>query len=172
MPKQPAFSGLRDAMKKKPTRRELFLAEMGAVVPWGRLLALIEPHYPKVGLKGGRPPLPLEVMLRVCFLQNWSALGNPMAEETLYDSAVMRRFSGIGLGDDRIPDETTILNFRQLLERHGLTGAIVAEVNAHLADKGITLRSVTLVDVSGRTPPVRARPRKIIDPPVARRSGW
>ena len=67
MPKQPAFSGLRDAMKKKPTRRELFLAEMGAVVPWGRLLALIEPHYPKVGLKGGRPPLPLEVMLRGVF---------------------------------------------------------------------------------------------------------
>jgi len=71
MPKQPAFPGLRDAMKKKHTRRELFLAEMDAVVLWTRLLALIEPHYPKAGPKGGRPPMPLETMLRVCFLQNW-----------------------------------------------------------------------------------------------------
>ena len=123
-------------MKKKVTRREQFLAEMDAVVPWGRLLALIEPHYPKTGPKGGRPPMPLETMLRVYFLQNWYALSDPMAEETLYDSEAMRRFAGIELGDDRIPDETTILNFRHLLERHGLTEAIFAEVNAHLADKG------------------------------------
>ena len=83
MPKQPAFPSLRDAMKKKLTRRELFLAEMDAVVRWTRLLALIAPHYPKAGAKGGRPPMPLEVMLRVYFLQNWYALSDPMAEETL-----------------------------------------------------------------------------------------
>ena len=148
MPHQPAFPGLRDAMKKKQTRRELFLTEMDVVVPWGRLLALIAPHYPKVGPKGGRPPMPLETMLRVYFLQNWYALSDPMAEETLYDSEAMRRFAGIELGDDRIPDETTILNFRHLLERHGLTEAIFADVNAHLADKGITLRSGTLVDAT------------------------
>jgi IS5 family transposase len=148
MPKQPAIPGLRDAMKKKVTRREQFLAEMEAVVPWGRLLALIAPHYPKAGPKGGRPPMPLETMLRVYFLQNWYALSDPMAEETLYDSEAMRRFAGIELGDDRIPDETTILNFRHLLERHGLTEAIFADVNAHLADKGITLRSGTLVDAT------------------------
>ena len=148
MPKQPAFPGLRDAMKKKVTRREQFLTEMEAVVPWGRLLALIAPHYPKVGPKGGRPPMPIETMLRVYFLQNWYALSDPMAEETLYDSEAMRRFAGIELGDDRIPDETTILNFRHLLERHGLTEAIFAEVNGHLADKGITLRSGTLVDAT------------------------
>jgi len=148
MPKQPAFPGLRDAMKKKVTRREQFLAEMDAVVPWGRLLALIAPHYPKVGPKGGRPPMPLETMLRVCFVQNWYALSDPMAEETLYDSEAMRGFAGIEPGDDRIPDETTILNFRHLLERHGLTEAIFADVNAHLADKGITLRSGTLVDAT------------------------
>ena len=148
MPKQPAFPGFRDAMKKKVTRRELFLAEMDAVVPWGRLLALIAPHYPKVGPKGGRPPMPLEAMLRVYFLQNWYALSDPMAEETLYDSEAMRRFAGIELGDDRIPDETTILNFRHLLERHGLTEAIFADVNVHLSDKGITLRSGTLVDAT------------------------
>ena len=92
--------------------------------------------------------MPLETMLRVYFLQNWYALSDPMAEETLYDSETMRRFAGIELGDDRIPDETTILNFRHLLERHGLTDAIFADVNAHLADKGITLRSGTLVDAT------------------------
>jgi len=148
MPKQPAIPGLREAMKKKLTRRERFLMEMDAVVPWGRLLALIEPLYPKASPKGGRPPMPLATMLRVYFLQNWYALSDPMAEETLYDSEAMRRFAGIELGDDRIPDETTILNFRHLLERHGLTEAIFAEVNAHLADKGITLRSGTLVDAT------------------------
>jgi len=104
MPKQPALSGLRDAMKKKMTRREKFLAEMDQVVPWGRLLALIAPHHPNSGRKGGRPSMPLETMLRVCFLQNWYALSDPMAEETLYDSEAMRRFARIELGDDRIPD--------------------------------------------------------------------
>ena len=148
MPKQLAIPGLRDAMKKKVTRRELFLAEMDAVVPWARLIGLIAPHYPKAGPKGGRPPMPLETMLRVYFLQNWYALSDPMAEETLYDSEAMRRFAGIELGDDRIPDETTILNFRHLLERHGLTEALFAEVNGHLADKGISLRSGTLVDAT------------------------
>ena len=148
MPKQPAIPGLRDAMKKKVTRRERFLAEMDAVVPWDQLLALIEPHYPKAGPRGGRPPMPLETMLRVYFLQNWYALSDPMAEETLYDSEAMRRFAGVELGDDRIPDETTILNFRHLLERYRLTEAIFAAVSAHLADKGITLRSGTLVDAT------------------------
>ena len=148
MPRQPAIPGLREAMKKKVTRRERFLAEMEAVVLWGRLLALIGPHYPKAGPRGGRPPMPLETMLRVYFLQNWYALSDPMVEETLYDSEAMRRFAGIELGDDRIPDETTILNFRHLLERHGLTEAIFAAVNAHLADKGITLRSGSLVDAT------------------------
>jgi IS5 family transposase len=148
MPKQPAFPGLRHAMKKKQTRRERFLAEMEAVVPWTRLLALIEPHYPKVGPKGGRPPMPLETMLRVYFLQQWYALSDPMAEEMLYDSDAMRRFAGIELGDDRIPDETTILNFRHLLEKHQLTEKLFAEVNRHLADQGITLRSGTLEDAT------------------------
>ena len=118
------------------------------MVPWVRLLALIEPHYPKVGPKGGRRPMPLEMMLRIYFLQSWYALSNPMAEESLYDSEAIRRFAGIELGDDRIPDETTILNFRHLLEKHQLTEKLFAEVNAFLADKGITLRSGTLVDAT------------------------
>src|SRR6056297_3403217 len=109
MPKQPAFPGLRHAMKKKQTRREKFLAEMDGVVPWTRLLALVEPHYPKAGPKGGRPPMPLETMLRVYFLQNWYALSDPMAEEMLYDSDAMRRFAGIELDDDRIPPLGTLL---------------------------------------------------------------
>jgi len=148
MLKQPAFPGLRHAMKKKQTRREKFLAEMEAVVPWTRLLALIEPHYPKARPKGGRPPMELETMLRVYFLQQWYALSDPMAEEMLYDSDAMRHFAGIELGDDRIPDETTILNFRHLLEKRHLTEALFAEVNRHLADQGITLRSGTLVDAT------------------------
>jgi hypothetical protein len=114
MSKPPAFPGLRYAMKKKQTRREKFLAEMDVVVPWTRLLALIEPHYPKAGPKGGRPPMPLETMLRVYFLQQWYALSDPMGKEMLYDSDAMRRFAGIELGDDRIPDETTILNWRSI----------------------------------------------------------
>lgn len=138
--KQPAFPGLRSAMKKKVTRRERFQAEMEAVGPWGRLLAPIAPDYPKTRPRGGRQQIPLETMLRVYFFENWYALSNPMAEETLDDSEAMRRYAGIELGDDRIPDETTILNFRHLLERHGLREAIFADVNAHLADKGISLR--------------------------------
>jgi len=121
---------------------------MDEVVPWLRLLALIEPHYPGVGPKGGRPPMPLDTMLRVYFLQQWYALSDPMAEEMLYDSDAMRRFAGIELGDDRIPDETTILNFRHLLEKHALTERLFVEVNKHLADQGITLRSGTLVDAT------------------------
>jgi len=148
MPKQMTFASLAHASKKKVTRREKFLAEMEAVVPWSRLFALIEPHYPKVGPKGGRPPVPLETMLRIYFLQNWYALSDPMAEESLYDSEAMRRFVGLELGEDRIPDETTILNFRHLLERHALTEAIFGEVNAYLAENGVTLRSGTLVDAT------------------------
>lgn len=148
MPKQLTFASLAHSTKKKVTRREKFLAEMEAVVPWSRLLALIEPHYPKMGRKGGRPAMPLEVMLRIYCLQQWYALSDPMAEESLYDSDAMRWFAGLELGDDRIPDETTILNFRHQLERHALSEAIFSEVNAYLAENGMTLRSGTLVDAT------------------------
>jgi len=148
MPRQMTFASLAHATKKKVTRREKFLAEMEVVVPWSRLLVLIEPHYPKMGGKGGRPAIQLEVMLRIYCLQQWYALSDPMAEENLYDSDAMRRFAGLELGDDRIPDETTILNFRHLLERHKLTEAIFAEVNEYLTEKGMKLRSGTLVDAT------------------------
>jgi IS5 family transposase len=165
MPKQPALPRLSHTMKKKVTRREAFLAEMDAVVPWVRLIGLIEPHCPKAGPQGGRPPMPLEVMLRVHFLQQWYALSDPMAEESLYDSEAMRHFAGIELGDDRIPDETTILDFRHLLERHGLTEALFAAVNAHLADKGIALRSGTPVDGEAASAMGSSEPPNSIDVP-------
>ena len=126
----------------------MFLAEMDAVVPWARLLALITPHYPKVGPKGGRPPMPLETMLRIYFLENWYALSDPVAKEMLYDSDAMSQFTGIELGDDRTPDETTILNFRHLLETHQMTEKLFVELNGHFADQNITLRSGTLVDAT------------------------
>jgi IS5 family transposase len=146
--KQTTFASLAYSGKKKRTRREKFLSEMEAVVPWSRLTGLIEPHYPKAGPKGGRPPMPLEVMLRVYCLQQWYALSDPAAEEALYDSDAMRRFAGLELGDDAIPDETTILNFRHLLERHELTRAIFEAVNAYLRERGILLREGTLVDAT------------------------
>lgn len=168
MSKQPAIPGLHDAMKKKVTRRARFLGEMDAVGPWTRLQALIEPHYLKVGPKGGRPPMQLETMLRIYFLQNWYALSDPMAEETPYDIEVMCRFAGIELGDDRISDGTTILNVRHLLERHGLTEANFADVNAHLADKGIALRSGTRVDATTIDAPSSAKNKaKARDPEMS-----
>lgn len=148
MRKQPAFPDLRHAMKKEQTRREKLLAEIDAVVPWAKLVRLIEPHYPMVEPKGGRPPIPLETMLRVYFLRHWYALDDFMAEEMLYDSVAMRQFAWIELGDERIPDETTILNFRHLLEKHQLTEKLFTAVNGHLADRGITLWSGILVDAT------------------------
>jgi IS5 family transposase len=157
-------------MKKKQTRREKFLAEMEAVVPWTRLLALIEPHYPKVGPKGGRPPMPLETTLRVYFLQQWYALIDPLADEMLYDSDAMRHFTGVELGDDQIPDETTILNFHHLVEKHQLTERLLVAVSNLLADPGITLRSDIPVDVGRRTPCIRVSLRKIIDVPSSNKN--
>jgi IS5 family transposase len=132
--------------KRKRTRREIFLAEMEQVVPWHALLALIEPHYPKLG-RPGRQPYPLQTMLRVHFLQQWYALSDPAMEEALYDTPVMRRFARLS-GLDHVPDETTILNFRRLLEAHGLAERIFERVNAHLARKGQSLRAGTIVDAT------------------------
>ena len=102
----------------KQTRRAKFLAEMDRVVSWRELCAVIEPVYPRAG--NGRPPIGLERMLRLHFVQHWFNLSDPAAEEALYDSLSMRRFVGIDLGCEPVPDETTILNFRHLLERHNL----------------------------------------------------
>ncbi|KAB7768876.1 IS5 family transposase [Xanthomonas maliensis] len=143
---QLTFGDAEDLGQRKRTRRELFLEEMEQVVPWKALLALIEPHYPKLG-RPGRQPYPLATMLRIHFLQQWYALSDPAMEEALYDTPVMRRFAQLG-GLDAVPDETTILNFRRLLEQHGLAAKMLAKVNAKLADKGMSLRGGTIVDAT------------------------
>jgi transposase, IS5 family len=144
--KQTTFASLAWSAKGKTTRRERFLAEMNAVIPWARLTALIEPHYPKAG--NGRRPMPLERMLRVYFMQLWFNLSDPQAEDALYDIEPMRRFAGIELAEDDVPDETTILRFRHLLEKHRLTEAIFAEVRALLEQRGLLLKSGTIVDAT------------------------
>ena len=143
---QLSFGDAEHTGKRKKTRREIFLAEMEQVVPWNALLKLIEPHYPKMG-RPGRQPYPLATMLRVHFLQQWYALSDPGIEEALYEMPVMRRFSRLG-GLDNIPDETTILNFRRLLETHELAPQILERVNAHLARKGQSLKAGTIVDAT------------------------
>jgi len=143
---QLSFATLDHRNKKKRTKREAFLAEMEAVVPWALLLALIEPYYPKAG--NGRRPYPLVVMLRIYFLQQWYQLSDPGAEEALYDIQSMRAFAGLELGRDAIPDETTVLNFRHLLERHDLTKSMFDAVSSHLEDKGALLRGGTIMDAT------------------------
>jgi transposase, IS5 family len=130
----------------KKTRRAEFLEEMEQVVPWAKLWALIEPHYPKEG--NGRPPVGVERMLRMYFLQQWFNLSDPAVEEALYDSAVMRSFVGIDLGREPVPDETTVCKFRHLLEEHGLGGEMLETVNLHLQSKGVRITTGTIVDAT------------------------
>lgn len=134
--------------KGKRTRREQFLAEMDQVVPWARLCAVIEPHYPTGSRRGGRPPLPLERMFRIYCLQQWYNLSDPGAEEALYDSITMRQFAGVSTDADVIPDETSILNFRRLLEKHQLTEQLFAAINAHLSERGLIVGKGTIVDAT------------------------
>src|ERR1700761_7343635 len=148
MDAQLSFASLDFASKKKRTKRDVFLAEMAAVVPWPMLEAIIEPYYPKVGPQGGRRPFPIAVMLRIYCLQQWYSLSDPGAEEALYDIQSMRAFCHVELGRDAIPDETTILNFRHLLEGHGLTKAVFEAVADHLEARGTLLRGGTIVDAT------------------------
>jgi IS5 family transposase len=130
----------------KTTRRAAFLAEMEAIVPWKRLCALIAPHYPKPG--NGRPPLPLERMLRIHFLQHWFNLSDPAMEEALYESPSLRAFAGIDLGVEPAPDESTILRFRHLLEAHDLAARIFEEVLEVLDGKGVKIATGTIMDAT------------------------
>jgi len=144
--KQHTFAGLAWKNKGKTTRRERFLSEMNEIIPWNRLLALIERFYPKAGK--GRQPLGLEKMLRIYLLQVWFNLSDPQAEDAIYDSESMRRFAGVDLGEDTIPDETTILRFRHLLEEHALGEAIFHEINTLLVEKRLLLSGGTIVDAT------------------------
>jgi IS5 family transposase len=144
---QHSFSDLEYAAKKKVTRRDRFLAEIETLTPWAALLAQVEAFYPK-GEGRGRPPIGLERMLRMSIAQQCFGLSDEGIEDALYDSQAIRRFVGIDLSREAAPDATTLLKFRRLLERHGLTKKIFEAINAHLADKGLLLREGTIVDAT------------------------
>lgn len=132
----------------KTTRRAQFLAQMDRVVPWNEICALIEPVYPKVSELGGRPPIALERMVRIYFLQLWFNLSDPAVEEALYDSVAMRSFAGVDLGQEAAPDETTVCKFRHLLERNKLGKALLKQVNEYLRKNGIKISNGTIVDAT------------------------
>lgn len=146
MTHQTTFAHAEFANKKKTTRREKFLARMEEVIPWARLLAVIEPHYPQG--KRGRPPIGLERMLRVYFLQQWYGLADEALEDALYDSQALQRFARIDLSAEGVPDATTLLKFRRLLETHDLCKGLFTAINADLAARGLLLRAGTLVDAT------------------------
>jgi transposase, IS5 family len=131
---------------RKPTRRDTFLATMEQIVPWAELCGVIEPHYPKAG--NGRPPVGLERMLRMYFVQHWFNLADVACEDALLDSTALRRFVGIDLGRERVPDATTLLKFRRLLEKHQLGEALFAKVGESLQAKGLKLGTGTIVDAT------------------------
>jgi len=130
----------------KPTRRDEFLKAMDALVPWSALCEEIAPHYPKAG--NGRPPVGLERMLRMYFVQHWFNLADQACEEALYDSANLRRFVGIDLGREPVPDATTLLRFRRLLESNKLGEALFARVNEELKERGYKVQTGTIVDAT------------------------
>jgi len=144
--KQMSLAASEYVKKPKKTRKERFLQEMELVVPWARLLSLVEPHYPKAG--NGRRPYELPIMLRIHFMQQWFGYSDAGMEEALHDVPLLRHFAGLDAGVDTIPDETTILNFRHLLERHGLSKQIFFEVNGLLTEQGLLLREGTTVDAT------------------------
>jgi transposase, IS5 family len=146
MERQRSFSQAEYAGKKKQTRRDKFLAEMEQVVPWSRLVARLQPLYPKG--ERGRPPIGLERMLRIYFLQQWYGLADEALEDALYDSQALRSFAGIDLNHDPVPDATTLLKFRHWLERHDLTRALFDDIAAMLEERGLLMRQGTIVDAT------------------------
>ena len=155
--KQPSFASLAFEGKKKQTRKEKFLTEMDRITPWKKLMRLIEPHYPKGD--NGRPPMGVEKMLRIYFMQHWFNLSDPAMEDALYDVNSMARFAGIDLASDPVPDESTILKFRHLLEKHDLTAKLLEATCEYLEENGLMLREGTIVDATliAAPPPPRTR---------------
>jgi len=146
MQRQGSFSQVEYAGKKKQTRRDKFLAEMDVVVPWARLVERLRPRYPKG--ERGRPPIGLERMLRIYFVQQWYGLADEALEDALYDSQALRGFAGIDLNRDPVPDATTLLKFRHWLERHELTRVLFEEVGTVLEERGLLMRQGTIVDAT------------------------
>ena len=146
MEQQMSFAQSEYAGKKKVTRRERFLAEMEELVPWARVVAVIAPYYPKG--ERGRPPIGIERMLRIYFLQQWYGLADEALEDAIYDSQAMRTFAGIDLSVESVPDATTLLNFRHLLEAHDLTRQLFQAVGALLEERRLLMREGTIVDAT------------------------
>jgi IS5 family transposase len=144
---QRSFASAEFALKKKRTRREKFLAEMERVVPWARLIAVIEPLYPTSG-RVGRQPMGVPKMLRMYLLQQWYGLADEALEDAIYDSQALRDFVGIDLSRESVPDATTLLKFRRLLELGELTKKMFEEINAHLHQQGLLMRAGTIVDAT------------------------
>ena len=167
MQRQGSFAEAEYAGKKKQTRRDKFLAEMEQAVPWPRLVARLAPLYPKG--ERGRPPIPLERMLRVYFVQQWYGLADEAVEDAFYDSQALRSFAGIALNRDPVPDATTVLHFRHWLERHDLTKSLFEEVNAMLEERGLLMRQGTIVDATIiAAPPSTKNKSKARDPEMHR----
>jgi transposase, IS5 family len=163
MQRQGSFSQAEYAGKKKQTRRDKFLAEMEQVVPWARLVARLQPLYPKG--ERGRPPIGLERMLRIYFVQQWYGLADEALEDALYDSQALRGFAGVELTVEAVPDATTLLKFRHWLEQHELTKALFAEVSAMLEERGLLMRRGTIVDATIiAAPPSTKNKEKSRDP--------
>jgi len=156
--RQKTFSSIGFEVHHKTTRREKFLAEMDAIVPWASLCALIEPHYPSG--ERGRPPIGIDRMLRIYCLQQWFNMSDPQAEDSLYDSAAMRNFVGIDLGHEAAPDETTICKFRHLIEEKGLGKTMLTAVNDHLKSKGLKIGTGTIMDATLISAPSSTRNKK------------
>jgi IS5 family transposase len=163
MKRQIGFAEAESAGKKRVTKRQRFLAEMEKVVPWPRLLSAIEPYYPKG--KRGRPPIGLERMLRIYFLQQWYGLSDEGLEDALYDSIAMRTFAGIDLAVEDVPDATTLLKFRRLLVEHHLTRALFDEIGIMLCQRGLLMKEGTIVDATIiEAPPSTKNAEKSRDP--------
>ena len=144
---QRSFASAEHALKKKRTRREKFLAEMERVVPWARLIGVIEPLYPTSG-RVGRQPMGVPKMLRMYLLQQWYGLADEALEDAIYDSQALRDFVGIDLSRESVPDATTLLKFRRLLEAGELTKKMFDEINTHLHQQGLLMRAGTIVDAT------------------------
>src|SRR3989337_639400 len=144
---------------RKPTRRDLFLAEMDKIIPWRELSEVIEPFYPKPE-GAGRPSVGIERMLRIHFLQHWFNLSDPAVEEALYDSRAMRNFVGIDLGKEPVPDETTICKFRHLLEARNLGERLFVLIGQYLTENGIKISKGTIVDATIINAPTSTKNRE------------
>ena len=146
---------------RKKTRKELFLEDMEKIIPWEEMAEAIRPYYPKEPKGAGRKPVGLQRMLRIHFLQHWFELSDPAAEESLYDSRAMRNFVGIDLGKEPAPDETTIGNFRRLMEKHNLGDELFRLVNVYLEENGMKVSRGTIVDATIINAPTSTKNKNI-----------